>query len=146
MRNRRADGRRRYRVVDGKHSIELKLRTPHQLFDERDPAPFRERDLDDDAARYLLGSFRDAKSLGDVKVSLYFETMGEFRERPHVIIEAIHGFYHLFTNWLGILVFVHFARAKLVVRIGMVFNSDDARRISYHGLGCDVATNFYILI
>jgi hypothetical protein len=93
MRTRRAEGRGRYRVVDGKHSIELKLRTPHQLFDERDPAPFRERDLDDDAARYLLGSFRDASSLGDVKVSLYFETLGEFADRPQVIVEAIHAFF-----------------------------------------------------
>ena len=32
----------RYPVIDGKASVELKLRTPRQLFDERDPAPFRD--------------------------------------------------------------------------------------------------------
>lgn len=93
MRTRRAKQTARYRVIDGKHSIELKLRTPHQLFDERDPAPFRERDLDDDAARYIHGSYRDARAMGDAKVSLYFETLGEFSDRPQVIVDAIHAFY-----------------------------------------------------
>lgn len=86
--------RARYRVIDGKTSVELKLRTPRQLFDERDPAPFRERDLDDDAARYILQSFRELKDHGKVKLSVYFETLGELSDRPHVIGEAIHMFFN----------------------------------------------------
>ncbi len=94
MRARKSNSRARYRVLGGKHSVDLKLRTPHQLFDERDPAPFRERDLDDDAARYVLGSYRDLQGLGPrVKLSLYFEELGEFHPRPQVIIDAIHTFY-----------------------------------------------------
>lgn len=85
--------RPRYRVIDGKHIVELKLRTPNQLFDERDPSPFRERDLDDDAARYILGSYSDLKEQDEAKISLYFETLGEFKDRPAVIAEAIHAFY-----------------------------------------------------
>lgn len=92
MRNRKLR-RTRYRVIDGKHTVELKLRTPHQLFDERDPSPFRERDLDDDAARYIHESFSDLKDQAEGKLSLVFETMGEFHDRPNVIVEAIHAFY-----------------------------------------------------
>lgn len=84
---------KRYRVIDGKTSVELKLRTPRQLFDERDPAPFRERDLEDDAARYIVNSFKEVKDQPNVKLSLYFETLGEFREKPRVIEKAIHAFF-----------------------------------------------------
>jgi hypothetical protein len=89
----RPSWRARYRVINGKHAVELKLRTPHQLFDERDPSPFRERDLDDDAARYIHESFSDLRDQGEAKLSISFETMAEFKERPTEIVEAIHAFY-----------------------------------------------------
>lgn len=84
----------RYRVVDGKTSIELKLKTPHQLFDERDPAPFRERDLDDDAVRYIVDSYEGISSdAEDIKLSLYFAEMGNFRNEGDVIPKAIRAFF-----------------------------------------------------
>ena len=83
----------RYRMLDGKASIELKLREPRQLFDERDPAPFRDRDLDDDAARYILNSFKDLKHQRDVKVSIYFESLGDLEDRPQVIAAAIRTYF-----------------------------------------------------
>jgi hypothetical protein len=44
----------RYRRDGDKVIVELALRSARQLFDVRDPAPFRARDLDDDAERWLL--------------------------------------------------------------------------------------------
>jgi hypothetical protein len=38
-----------YRVEDGKVCIDIRVRTARQLFDLRDPAPFRERDWDQGA-------------------------------------------------------------------------------------------------
>lgn len=81
----------RYPVIDGKASVELKLRTPRQLFDERDPAPFRERDLDDDAAQYILSSYREIEDPHNVKISLYFESMDDFRASTREIRDAIHA-------------------------------------------------------
>lgn len=46
----------RYRAEGGRFCIDIRLRTARQLFDGRDPAPFRERDLDDRAVEYLLGA------------------------------------------------------------------------------------------
>jgi hypothetical protein len=63
------------------------------LFDERDPAPFRERDLDDDAVRYIVTSFRELKDQDDVKVQLYFESLGEFEQNPTDIGRALHSFF-----------------------------------------------------
>ena len=48
--------RTRYRVEEGRSCIDLKVRHSRQLFDTRDPAPFRERDLDADAVEYLLAA------------------------------------------------------------------------------------------
>ncbi len=43
--------------VEGAHAcIDISLRLAEQLFDGRDPAPFRERDLDEDAADYILAA------------------------------------------------------------------------------------------
>ena len=110
MQYRRKSTRPRYRVIGGKPSVELKLKTPRQLFDERDPAPFRERDLDDDAARYIVSSFEELSGQRDVsiggyllgaglmpdravKLSLYFESLGELVDNPREIERAIHAFF-----------------------------------------------------
>ena len=82
---------KRYRVMDGKPSIDLMLKSPHQLFDERDPSPFRERDLDDDAARYIVSSFRELSDDGQARLRLYFTGMGEFEQNWDVIPKAIHA-------------------------------------------------------
>jgi hypothetical protein len=43
-----------YREEGGYTLIELRLEDVRQLFDNRDPAPFRRRDLDPDAAAYIV--------------------------------------------------------------------------------------------
>ena len=39
----------RYRIEGDQICIDIRLRSARQLFDGRDPAPFRERDLDQNA-------------------------------------------------------------------------------------------------
>lgn len=88
---RRLPLQKRFKSIGGRPVIELNLKTPHQLFDERDPAPFRERDLDDDAALYILSSYRDLPAHSDAKLSLYFSSMGEFEPHPGMIGNAIRS-------------------------------------------------------
>lgn len=42
--------------------VEIKLRSPEQLLNSLDPAPFRTRDLDDKAASYILGAAEESRS------------------------------------------------------------------------------------
>jgi predicted nucleotidyltransferase len=49
----------RYRHEDGRHHIDLRVATVEQLFDNRDPAPFRQRDLAPDLVDYLLAAAED---------------------------------------------------------------------------------------
>jgi len=49
----------RFRMEGGVPHVDLRVRRIEQLFDHRDPAPFYERDLDDDAADYLIASVEE---------------------------------------------------------------------------------------
>lgn len=64
--------RGRYRVEDGKVCIDLVLRQPRQLFDARDAAPFRERDLDDDAVEWLTASVEELRFNDPFKIVITF--------------------------------------------------------------------------
>jgi hypothetical protein len=58
----------RYRLEDGARCVDIRLNTVEQLFDNRDPAPFRERDLDPDLVEYLVAAAEDLASFGRFKV------------------------------------------------------------------------------
>ncbi len=93
MSKRRLTLPKRFKSIGGRPVIELNLKTPHHLFDERDPAPFRERDLDDDAAHYILSSYRELPTTPKAKLSLYFTSMGEFESHPGSISNAIRSYF-----------------------------------------------------
>jgi hypothetical protein len=61
-------GTARYRTEGKFTCIDLVTKSARQLFDMRDPSPFRERDLDDDAVEYLLASARDIGHRASLRV------------------------------------------------------------------------------
>lgn len=62
----------RYRVENGVHCVDIRIGAVEQLFDNRDPAPFRERDLDPDLVEYLMDAAEDLDPLGPFKVVFWF--------------------------------------------------------------------------
>lgn len=62
----------RYRTEGQTVLVELHLRSPEQLFDLRDPSPFRERDLDDDAVAYLVAAMEDLRKHREVELRFIF--------------------------------------------------------------------------
>ncbi len=50
------------------NTIEVHLRTPEQIFNSLDPSPFHERDLDDEAERYIVGSARELPGKGQINI------------------------------------------------------------------------------
>lgn len=82
----------RYRHIEGKRWIEVRVKTSQQLFDARDPAPFRERDLDDDFVEYIASSVREFSFSTPVKIVIYIEE-AEAKDLPKASIrEAIHSY------------------------------------------------------
>lgn len=65
--------RARYRSEGEFTCIDMVTRSAHQLFDMRDPSPFRERDLDDDAVEYLLTSAREIGHRAKLRVVITIE-------------------------------------------------------------------------
>ena len=80
----------RYREEDGRTCIDLRVRSVRQLFDGRDPSPFRERDLDEDAVDYLVGAAEEIPSHAPLRVVVW---IGENEPglEPAELTAAIHA-------------------------------------------------------
>ena len=90
-----AEGKKkhRYKHSDGKRLIEVRVKSAQQLFDIRDPSPFRERDLDDDFVEYTVTSAQEFSLSNPVKIVIYIE-QPESKDLPSPSIrEAIHSFF-----------------------------------------------------
>ncbi|MFZ3230991.1 MAG: hypothetical protein WA160_12355 [Pseudobdellovibrio sp.] len=82
----------RYKHIEGKRWIEVRIKNPLQLFDARDPAPFRERDLDDHFVEYIMASANEFSTNTALKIVIYIEET-ETAELPRDSIrEAIHSY------------------------------------------------------
>lgn len=62
----------RYKQTNGQHWIEVRVKNAQQLFDARDPAPFRERDLDDDFVDYIVAAIRELSG-SKLRIVIYIE-------------------------------------------------------------------------
>ena len=65
--------RSRYRLESGQPCIDIKIGRNEQLFDTRDPAPFRERDLDPGLVDYLLAGGEDLVGAQAFRVVFWLE-------------------------------------------------------------------------
>lgn len=82
----------RYRIEGGKTCIDVRLKTAHQLFDTRDPAPFRERDLEEAAVEYIVGAFEDLNAKAEVKIVLWIAEPSPDLS-PETLKEAVRAFF-----------------------------------------------------
>ncbi|MFZ8934363.1 MAG: hypothetical protein ACO20H_07470 [Bacteriovoracaceae bacterium] len=82
-----------YTVENGKAVIEIRVAKLRQLFDERDPNPFTEKDLDDDAVDYILSSVQEVgiKKVGKIRV-LTSDIIND--ESSSIIQEAFKDYFH----------------------------------------------------
>lgn len=83
----------RYRHAEGKRWIEVRVRDIQQLFDQRDPAPFRERELSDDFVRYIVSSAREFSLSTPLKLVIYVEGKEYQALTPEEIKEAIYSYF-----------------------------------------------------
>jgi hypothetical protein len=63
----------RYREEDGRPCVDVRVPAIENLFDKRDPAPFRERDLDPSLREYLVESAEDLLSRGPPRLVFWLE-------------------------------------------------------------------------
>jgi hypothetical protein len=83
----------RYKHAEGKRWIEVRVKSSQQLFDARDPAPFRERDLDDDFVDYIISSVREFPISSPLKIVIHVEESETTSLPKDSIREAIRSFF-----------------------------------------------------
>jgi hypothetical protein len=83
------------RATSSESILEVRILNVDQIFDNHDPAPFRERDLDPDFVDYLVDGVRD---LGTVKPIRIIVWLGQACP-PGQIEEAVHRYFeHALTR------------------------------------------------
>ena len=87
----RAPAPPRYRLEGAKTCIDIKLRNAAQLFDGRDPAPFRERDLDEDAVEYILGAFQELPAKAQIKMVFWIAGEPSLQISVETFVEAVRA-------------------------------------------------------
>ena len=109
-----------YRRENGWHLVELTLDRPAQLFNMLDPAPFRSRDLDADAAEYIVDAVRELHGHRDVKIVVQLPGAGDERVRAQVTEGIAHYFrYQAQAARLKTRLTLRLGRASLLV--GLLF-------------------------
>lgn len=70
-----------YKIEDGAAVIEMSVTKPDQLFDERDPSPFIEKDLDDDAVDYIVSAVQEFSHSHPMKLHIYFTEKNQAKKK-----------------------------------------------------------------
>ncbi|QDK36461.1 hypothetical protein [Bdellovibrio sp. NC01] len=82
----------RYKIENGLQIIEIKVSDVKQLFDLRDPAPFREKDLDENFTRYLEAYTDEVTTRYPLKIKIGITNLSE-DVTPNIIKEAIRQYF-----------------------------------------------------
>lgn len=73
--------------------IEIKLRDIMQLFNSLDPSPFHEKDLDDDAEHYIVGTVREFPLKTPLKLVIHIPPAAVAARPQGFIQQAIHHYF-----------------------------------------------------
>jgi hypothetical protein len=112
--------RTRYRAEDGRSCIDLKVRHSRQLFDGRDPAPFNERDLDDDAVEYLLGAAQEIPRTAPLAIAVSISDETEPPLSPETIAEAVRSHFHHLGVQVERRLREHVRRGQIILGVGVL--------------------------
>jgi hypothetical protein len=81
----------RYKKINGKETIEIRVNSVLQLFDARDPAPFRDRDIDDDFTEYLVACTEELPLKTPLRFSILVAQKSDIKQ--DAIVEAIQSYF-----------------------------------------------------
>jgi len=80
-------------VATASHELPLYLGELRQPFDSMDPAPFRERDLDDKAAAYIVDSAREASAGVPLGLVVHLGEQAAAETSQALLRDAVHDYF-----------------------------------------------------
>ena len=121
----------RYRKHGESILIELKLRDVMQLFNSLDPAPFHEKDLDDDAVEYIVGTAQEFPLKTPLRLRLHVPPEAATKESSENVGEAIRNFFEYQTEVADreLRQKLRQGRASLVIGLLFLFTCVSARAL-----------------
>ena len=89
----------RYKMENNIIIIEIGVKNSHQLFDERDPAPFRERDLDPQFVTYLISAVEEFSLRTKMKIRILISDFEDLKSIKILAIQdAINAYFRYESN------------------------------------------------
>lgn len=79
--------------MPGVHHIELNLHDVEQFFNTLDPSPFHEKDLDDDAAEFILSWAQEFHRPEPVDLIIHLEKLPDGRNAQRLVEDAVHHYF-----------------------------------------------------
>jgi hypothetical protein len=110
---------KRYRMESGRACIDIELKTAHHLFDERDPAPFRERDLSADAVDYIVGAAEEIPAPSPLNIVLWIAEAATEELSNTTILEAVRSHFLYELDRLERRIRQHLRRGQLTLLAGL---------------------------
>ena len=110
----------RYKSDDGVVVVEIVVKNSRQLFNERDPAPFRERDLDEQFVAYVVSSFQEFPLQTMMKIQIHIEEKDDLSTERNMIKEAIKNYFHYESKLARSRIRRRFRMARLFSLIGFI--------------------------
>ncbi len=110
----------RYRKSEGKHWIEVRVKSTQGLFDHRDPAPFREKDLDEDFVEYIFSSIREFPLSTPIKLVIYIEEPETVTVSRAVLRESIYSHFSYEISRRERDINQYWKRAQIFLIIGLL--------------------------
>jgi hypothetical protein len=110
-----------YRREGAETLIEIRLKEVRQLFHTLDPAPFREKDLDEGAEQYLIEACREAGARRPLRLVVHLPPAEAASGPARTLPEAIHNYFAYREHQLRVDIrrLLRYGVASLV--IGLVF-------------------------
>jgi hypothetical protein len=109
----------RYRIEDERSCIDIRLKTSRQLFDLRDPAPFRERDLDPAAVEHILSCVRELPKRSPIRLVLFFTDEPETDVSGEVVRQAIRSHFEYERDLMTRKIADNFRHGRLLAVVGV---------------------------
>lgn len=110
----------RYKRENNSYLIEIKLKDIRQLFNTFDPAPFIEKDIDDDAEEYIVASVREFPHDTPLKLVIYLPESSR-EEAMRFIPDAIRNYFNYRFNTSNKELRFTLKRGRISLLIGILF-------------------------
>jgi hypothetical protein len=122
---------RRYRREGDLYLVEVHLRELRALFNSLDPAPFLDKDLDDEAEQYIVGAVEEFPLATPLKLVLHVPATAPHDPGQALLVESIRGYFDYRAAHAGrrLNLLLRQGRLSLLIGIGFLFACLGARTV-----------------